>query len=50
MTCTPTWRICWGRRRHSCAAGAVKTARRAQTLKIIEKAERVIHAGKADYG
>jgi hypothetical protein len=35
---------------HSCAAGAVKTARRAQTLKINEKAERVVHAGKTDYG
>ena len=50
MTCPPTWRMCGGRAQHFCAAGAVKTARRAQALKISEKAERVIHAGKTDYG
>lgn len=22
MTCPPTWRMCWGRPQHSCAAGA----------------------------
>ena len=50
MTCPPTWRMCWGRPRHVGAAGAVKTARRAQALTIVEKAERVFHAGKTDYG
>jgi len=52
MTCPPTWRTCRGRLRHSCAAGAVKDARRAPApaLESIAEAKRMVHAGKIDYG